>query len=257
MMAERSIKAGYLKDALKYLERAHEADPGDFDVMLKLGWTDNILHDDREAVRWFDLARKSPDPRSPPKPSAPGAICVRKRSASALRLGHAHLLHALARRFLLRPGQDRMEPAHLPVRPYVSARLIGDTRSHADPASPMYFPKAPSILAPGLASRPGTAPCSGARPGPASAISSHHATPDYRGGWLRALAAGSAGSSTPPPMPFPQPLRERFLVYCRIAPDTYCAGAWLPTLLERQRHRRREAAVLGQFRRNRARAPDP
>ena len=26
-MAERSIKAGYMKDALKYLEAAHEADP--------------------------------------------------------------------------------------------------------------------------------------------------------------------------------------------------------------------------------------
>ena len=63
VMAERSIKAGYMKDALKYLQIAHEGDPGDFEVMLKLGWTYNILHQDLLAFRWFDLARKSPDPQ--------------------------------------------------------------------------------------------------------------------------------------------------------------------------------------------------
>ncbi len=62
VMAERSIKAGYLKDAVKYLEVAHEADPGDFDVMRQLGWGYNALHQDQMAVRWFALARKSPDP---------------------------------------------------------------------------------------------------------------------------------------------------------------------------------------------------
>src|SRR5207237_8370762 len=61
LMAERSIKAGYMKDAIKYLERALETDPLDFAVMLKLGWTYNILHDDFQAVRWYDMARKSPD----------------------------------------------------------------------------------------------------------------------------------------------------------------------------------------------------
>src|ERR1039457_2005529 len=61
-MAERSIKAGYMKDALKYLEVAHESDPGDFDVMRKLAWTNNILNRDGLALRWFDLARRSTDP---------------------------------------------------------------------------------------------------------------------------------------------------------------------------------------------------
>ena len=61
-LAEKSLQAGYMKDALKYLTVAHEADPVDFNVMLKLGWAYNILHQDREALKWFDLARKSPDP---------------------------------------------------------------------------------------------------------------------------------------------------------------------------------------------------
>jgi Flp pilus assembly protein TadD len=51
IMAERSLKAGYMKDALKYLEMAHEADPGDFDIMLKLGWTNNSLRRDDVAYR--------------------------------------------------------------------------------------------------------------------------------------------------------------------------------------------------------------
>src|SRR5579863_5329912 len=63
MMAERSIKAGYMKDALKYLKIAHESDPLDFAVMLQLGYAYNMLHDDAEAIRWFELARQSPDAR--------------------------------------------------------------------------------------------------------------------------------------------------------------------------------------------------
>jgi len=30
--------------------------------MLKLGWTNNMLHDDEAAVRWFRLASESGDP---------------------------------------------------------------------------------------------------------------------------------------------------------------------------------------------------
>src|SRR6185295_10811895 len=63
VMAARSIQAGYMKDALQYLQVAHESDPGDFEVMLKLGWTYNALHQDRAAFRWFDMARRSSDPQ--------------------------------------------------------------------------------------------------------------------------------------------------------------------------------------------------
>ncbi len=62
-LANKSLELGYLKDAVKYLEIAHENDPLDFDAMLKLGRTYNILKEDSEAVRWFDLARRSPDPK--------------------------------------------------------------------------------------------------------------------------------------------------------------------------------------------------
>src|SRR5262249_38086020 len=60
-MAIKSLDFGYMNDALLYLHAAHENDPADFDVDLKLGWAYNQLKNDREAVRWFDLARRSPD----------------------------------------------------------------------------------------------------------------------------------------------------------------------------------------------------
>ena len=61
VMAERSYAAGYMKDALKYLTMAHETDPDDYAVILKLGYTENMLHDDESAIVWFNLARNSPD----------------------------------------------------------------------------------------------------------------------------------------------------------------------------------------------------
>ena len=55
------MDAGYLKDAEKYLRVAHDNDPVDFNVMLKLGWTYNLLKNDAQALDWFRLARLSDD----------------------------------------------------------------------------------------------------------------------------------------------------------------------------------------------------
>src|SRR5258708_32048938 len=54
-MAEKSLKAGYLKDALKYLVIAHENDPIDFGVMLKLGWLYNIMHQDQHDAEIYGI----------------------------------------------------------------------------------------------------------------------------------------------------------------------------------------------------------
>ncbi len=108
VMAERSLNAGFIRDALKYLQLAQEDDPADFTVMLKLGWAYNLLHNDRQAIRWFDLARKSSDPE------------IARDANTAYRNLHpefenpAHhpldvppLLLPLERLLLLRPDQDR------------------------------------------------------------------------------------------------------------------------------------------------------
>ena len=62
-MGKKSLALGYSKDAVKYLQQAHEQDPYDADVMLKLGWAYNLAKDDADAISWFKAARRSSDAR--------------------------------------------------------------------------------------------------------------------------------------------------------------------------------------------------
>jgi Flp pilus assembly protein TadD len=136
IMAERSIKAGYLKDALVYLQAAHDADRADFAVMLKLGWTHNILHQDRQAFQWFDLARRSPDPQI----AAEAGSAWKKLRPSFERVrvsGWLYPMYSSRWSAAFSYGQATIElRSGLPIRPYLSARLIGDSaRVLAQPLS--------------------------------------------------------------------------------------------------------------------------
>jgi tetratricopeptide (TPR) repeat protein len=62
ILGDRSYQAGFLKDAKRYFLIAREQNPVDASLALKLGWTNNMLHDDASALRWFDIARQSADP---------------------------------------------------------------------------------------------------------------------------------------------------------------------------------------------------
>lgn len=192
VMAERSIKAGYMKDALKYLQVAHEADPGNFDVMLKLGWTLNILHQDRDAVRWFDLARQSPDPEI----SSEAARAWRNLRSSTERLRTSFWLYPIySTRWsdFFTYGQLKTEfRSSLPVQPYVSLRIVGDSSFYV----PQSLSEQSVILAAGLT----TSTYHGARAwfeaGTAIGYVSHHALPDYRGGLSFARRFGRLADTT-------------------------------------------------------------
>jgi Flp pilus assembly protein TadD len=158
-LGERSMQAGYLKDALKYLTIAQENDPVDFSVMLKLGWVYNILHDDPDAIKWFKLASQSPD----------SSISDEARKA----------YHNLAAQFALFRttvwiypfystrwhdafgyGQVKTELrlGHLPIRPYLSIRLDGDLKGNIGPTAgsinPQYLSESSLIFAIGAATTP-------------------------------------------------------------------------------------------------------
>lgn len=60
-MGKKSLALGYSNDAIKYLRQAHEEDPSDADILLKLGWAYNLAHDDPDAIAWFNAARRSDD----------------------------------------------------------------------------------------------------------------------------------------------------------------------------------------------------
>jgi hypothetical protein len=62
VMGMKSFALGYTNDAIKYLEQAHEQNPRDGEVTLKLAWAYNQKKDDPDAMRYFDQARHSDDP---------------------------------------------------------------------------------------------------------------------------------------------------------------------------------------------------
>ncbi len=170
LMAERSIKAGYMKDALKYLQLAHEADPADFGVMLKMGWTYNILHQDQLAARWFDLARKSPDTLI----ASEGQKAWRNLRAELQRFRTTVWLYPMYSsrwRDLFGYSQGKTEmQTNLPVIPYVSVRFVGDTRRTTGYQMAPYLSESSAISPRGCGRGPGRGLRCGAKQGGAPTI---------------------------------------------------------------------------------------
>ena len=189
LMADRSLQAGYLKDALRYLRLAHEADPGDYAVIYKLGAVLNQLQDDAEAIQWFALARSSPDA---------GIAANASRAWRNLRPSLA-LLRTTTWMFpfyssrwqdAFAYGQVKTELrlGKLPFRPYVSVRFVGDSRQTLPGGvAPQYLSESSVIVGAGLATRQWHGVMAWAEAGSAISYLDHHARPDYRGGvsWAR------------------------------------------------------------------------
>jgi hypothetical protein len=191
-MAERSIKAGYMNDALRYLQVAHESDPGDFDVMLKLGWTYNILHQDALAYQWFGLASKSTDPRI----AAEAGRARRNLRAGLERLRTTvwvYPIYSTRWHDFFSYAQVKTElRTHLPVQPYLSVRFVGDTRVTLGVAAPQYLSESSSILAAGIRTVPWHGVTGWFEAGSAMSYVSGHFLPDYRGGVSGARGVGNA-----------------------------------------------------------------
>jgi Tfp pilus assembly protein PilF len=153
-LASKSLEKGYLADAVKYLQVAHENEPLDFEVMLKLGWTYNVLKDDATAVQWFNLARQSPDPKTAAEASQayhnlePEFQKIRTTVWAFPTFStrwHDVFAYAQAKTELRLPGWW--------VHPYLSARFVGDTTGQVNLASlgPQFLSERSVILGIGLA----------------------------------------------------------------------------------------------------------
>jgi Flp pilus assembly protein TadD len=195
VMAERSIKAGYMKDALKYLQVAHEDDPGDFAVMLKLGWTYNVLHQDLSAVRWFDLARKSSDPQI----ATEAATAWHSLRAGTERFRTtAWLFPIFSTRWhdLFSYGQVKTEVrTSLPLRPYLSVRFVGDIRQTVGTVAPQYLSESAFIVGAGVSTVPWQGITAWAEAGNSIGYLTRHMLPDYRGGVSMARALRSESTN--------------------------------------------------------------
>ena len=186
VMAERSLKAGFLRDALKYLQLAQEDDPADFAVMLKLAWTYNLLHNDRQALRWFDLARKSSDPK----------IATEANAAYRNLWPAFETLRTTVWMFPMYSSRwsDFFSYAQIktelhvkfPVHPYISLRFVGDTRGSIGPESPgiapQYLSESALIPALGLATNVWHGLMGWVEAGSSVGYLTGHILPDYRGG---------------------------------------------------------------------------
>ena len=183
VMAERSARAGYMKDALKYLQIAHEADPGDFEVMLKLGWTFNILHDDRQAIRWFQLTSHSPDPQL----AAEATQAWRSLHAASGTFRTSIWLYPMfSSRWhdFFSYGQVKTEfRGNRLVQPYVSVRFVGDKRLPMEVNSPASLSESSFIVAGGVRSAAWHRVTGWFEAGSAISYVTGHMLPDYRGGF--------------------------------------------------------------------------
>lgn len=153
ILAERSYEAGYLTDALKFFSIVHEADPLDFSVMMKLGWTYNVLRQDDLALRWFEMARKSPQPAVAAE-AARAYASLRPSRAAFRTTVWAFPSYSSRWRDVFSYGQIKVDRklGRLPLRSYLSTRFIGDTRQMTSEARPQYLSESSFILGVGLAS---------------------------------------------------------------------------------------------------------
>jgi len=192
-MGERSLKAGYIKDAVRYLRAAHEADPSDYAVTLDLARALNILGQDSEAIHWFDVARNSPDPAV----AADAAQAWRnlRGSAEPVRLSAwVYPLFSTRWHDVFGYGQLKAEfRTRLPIRPYLSVRLMGDSRvSETLPAvaGPQFLSESSVVVAAGLSSIPWHGIFLWGEAGNSMSYINGHKLPDYRGGLSAARAIG-------------------------------------------------------------------
>jgi len=200
VLAEKSYEKGYMKDALKYLTIAHESDPLDFDVMLKLGWANNILKNDNDAVRWFDLARRAPDSKIAEEAG---------RAYKNLAASHALLrttfwaLPMYSSRwqdvFAYSQVKTEFKLSHVPIKPYFSARLLADARglerSRTAAANPQYLSESAAILGVGFSTPVVNGVSGWAEAGTALSFrgpqGQSRILPDYRGGLIVTRMAGT------------------------------------------------------------------
>jgi len=199
VLAERSYQAGFLKDALKYFMQAREDNPLDSSLALKLGWTNNLLHDDVTALRWFNVARQSDDP---------AVAAEAKRAWSNLRPEQKRFrttvwLYPL---FSSRWGdvfgygqvKTEMKVKGLRAHPYVSIRLAGDVRRTTGGSLPESLSESAFITAGGIASDTWRGATAWFEAGIATSYLNGSHWSDYRGGVSYTKTRGASLDSERP-----------------------------------------------------------
>jgi tetratricopeptide (TPR) repeat protein len=189
-MGLKSLAAGYLNDAIRYLRIAHEDDPNDPEVMLQLGWAYNGAKNDAEALHWFDAARQSTNRSLANQAdkawhnlvgSSPTQTTMWLLPMYSTRWNDNFVYGQVKRNLPV--------PRKLPVHFYVSARFVGDMRGQVslDNLPPQYLSENSIIAGVGAATKQWHHLLGWAEAGMSmSYLPNRHdvgtAVPDYRGG---------------------------------------------------------------------------
>ena len=203
-LGEKSLALSYLPDAVRELRIAHEIDPGDLEVAYKLGVAYNLLKDDREAVRYFRLAMDSKDAKL-----AAEAGRAHNNLAQQLRRFETSLwtLPMFSTRyhdaFHYAQLKTEIRLGRLPVRPYLSLRVVGDWKKRTAEALPQFLSESSLIAAAGVRTRTWQGLTLWGEAGEAVSYlrdrppGTPRLGPDYRGGlaWFRNVGASLGGES--------------------------------------------------------------
>ena len=207
-MGLKSLKLGYLRDAIKYLQQAHEQDPNDAEVMLQLGWAYNLSKDDADAKSWFDLARHSDDPDIAAEATkafhALNGDLPAQTTLWALPIFSSRWMDMFTYSQLKRTMPLPWAKVNKLVSFYLSARFMGDIRGQVPTAfGPGYLSESSLIFGAGISSKTWHRLTAWAEAGESvnylpGRRDEGYAIPDYRGGLNFAKGFGQLlGSHTP------------------------------------------------------------
>ncbi|HPT27242.1 MAG TPA: tetratricopeptide repeat protein [Bryobacteraceae bacterium] len=154
-MGRRSLEKSFLSDALRYFRAANEQDPSDAEIMLGLAQAYNQSGNDRDALLWFDRARKSGN--SPAARSARQSYSRLYETAAPFHFTTWMLPFYSARwsgALLYGQMKGEWKFASTRLRPYLSMRLMADSRgrtseSLVNPYFPAYLSESAVIFGAG------------------------------------------------------------------------------------------------------------
>ena len=209
-MGLKSFNLGYMRDAVKYLRQAHEQDPDDAQLMLKLCWAYNLSNDDADAKPCFDQARHSSDPQAAAEATKAFHVlngdALPQTTFWALPMFSSRWMDMFTYSQLKRtfPLPAPWAKANKLLSFYLSARFMGDLRGEVPTAfGAGYLSESSLIFGAGVASKTWHHLTGWAEAGESvNYMPGRHdegyAIPDYRGGLNFAKGFGQLlGSSTP------------------------------------------------------------
>jgi len=184
-MAERSYQAGFLQDALRYYRLAHERNPDDEQLLLRIGFTLNLLKRDEEALDWFARARHSRDAKVATEANK-AYRNLRPQYARVRTTSWAFPFYSSRWSNVLSYGQVKAEirVGALPIRPYLSLRLVGDSSrlTGRGVVIPGTLSEEAAIASAGVATRSYHGVMVWGEAGQAVSLFARRMRPDYRGG---------------------------------------------------------------------------